>query len=55
MEKFYSPKELAEILNISKTKTYELIYERKIASIRIGSGYRIRESDLKRFINKNIY
>jgi len=46
------PDEVAEVLRISKDKTYRLIREQEIKSIRIGRTIRIRRSDLEEYIVK---
>jgi excisionase family DNA binding protein len=43
-------KEVAEILQLGTTKTYELIREGKIKAKKIGSAYRITEKSLEEYL-----
>jgi excisionase family DNA binding protein len=43
-------KEAAQILQISRTKVYELIYANELISVKIGSCRRIRRQDLEDFV-----
>ncbi len=49
-----TPEELREFLNIGKDKTYKLLKNRGIKSIRIGKIYRIPKLFLKEFLLINI-
>ena len=49
-KKFYTPNELADILNIGKTKMYELLQSRQIKSKKIGRKYIIPEYALDKWI-----
>jgi excisionase family DNA binding protein len=42
--------EAAEILGISRSTVYELIYARRFPSLKIGNCRRIRRSDLEDFV-----
>jgi excisionase family DNA binding protein len=48
--KVYRVKEVAEILQLGTTKTYELIREGKIKAKKIGSAYRITEKSLEEYL-----
>jgi excisionase family DNA binding protein len=52
-ENIYTIPEVAEYLKISKSKVYALVQQGKIPHVRIGRNVRIRETDLKRWIEKN--
>ena len=47
--------EVAKILGIGRTTTYELIRTRAIPSIRLGKTLRIPEKALREFIEKNTH
>ena len=48
-------KEVAEILNISRSKTYHWMQIGEIPTVRIGKSRRVRPEDLIEHINKNTY
>jgi excisionase family DNA binding protein len=52
-ETIYTIPEVAQYLKISKTKLYDWVQQGKIPHVKIGRNLRIRESDLKRFIEAN--
>ena len=45
-------KQLQEVLNLSRNKTYELLQTKQIKSIRIGSLYRIPKKYLADYLYK---
>lgn len=45
-------REAAQILQISRTKVYELIYANELISVKIGSCRRIRRQDLEDFVER---
>lgn len=47
-------KDVAEILNISRSLAYQLMQKGKIRTVRIGSARRVRSTDLKTFIEENL-
>jgi excisionase family DNA binding protein len=49
----YQPKEVAKLLKIGTTKTYELIREDKIKSKKIGSAYRILGKSILEFMEED--
>jgi excisionase family DNA binding protein len=53
-EKIYTIPEVAAYLKMSRSKVYNLVQGRKIPYIRINRNVRIRETDLKKWIEKNI-
>jgi excisionase family DNA binding protein len=46
--------EVARYLKISKSKVYSLVQRRKIPHVRIGRNVRVRQSDLRAWIEKNV-
>jgi excisionase family DNA binding protein len=54
MREFLKVSEVCEILGISRRTALRWIYEGKLKAVKLGGGrlWRIRESDLKRFIRE---
>ena len=52
-DKIYSITDLQCILNIGRTKAYELVTTNKIKAFRIGRNWKITETSLKEFINNS--
>lgn len=50
MEKLLTPKEAAEILSLSPVTIKKWLWQKKLKGIKVGSVWRIRESDLKAFL-----
>jgi len=48
-------KQVAEILNISKSKTYRFMQLGEIPTVRIGKSRRVRPEDLIMYIESNTY
>jgi excisionase family DNA binding protein len=46
--------QVAKYLQISKSKIYYLVSKKQIPHIRIGRNVRIRETDLIRFLDKQV-
>lgn len=42
--------EVQAILRIGKTKLYKLIREKQLPAIRVGNTYRIKQSDLEKYL-----
>lgn len=54
-ERFYTCAEVQEKLQISRSTLYRLIHEKKLPAVRLRSSYRIRRSDLEKFLkNKEV-
>jgi len=54
MEKLLlKPSEVAQILGIGRSKTYDLIYQKVIPSIRVGRCIRVSSESLERWIKEN--
>jgi len=51
-EKVYTIPEVATYLKLSKSKVYYLVQTRKIPHLRIGRNVRIREVDLKKWMDE---
>ena len=49
-ERFYTCAEVQAKLKISRSTLYRLIREKKLPAMRLRSSYRIRRSDLERFL-----
>jgi excisionase family DNA binding protein len=54
MEKIYTVPQVAEYLQISRSKMYDWVRKGKIPYILIGRNKRIRESDLQAWIDANL-
>ena len=52
--KLLKAKEVAEILNISRSMSYRIIQRGEIRSVNIGSARRVRPTDLAEYINSNL-
>ena len=52
-DKLLTCSEVQEILRISKSKLYRLIHKEKLPVIRLGSTFRIRKSELEKFLKNN--
>lgn len=50
MKKYLTVEEIMGILQVSRTTAYGLISSRRLKSYKVGRLVRIREIDLKRFI-----
>ena len=46
--------EVAKYLKLSRSKVYSLVAKRTIPSLRMGRNVRIREADLKKWIESNL-
>ena len=47
--------QVAEILNLSKSKTYRFMQLGEIPTVRIGKSRRVRPEDLIKYIESNTY
>ena len=54
MEKIYTIPQVAEYLQISRSKMYDWVKQGKIPYVRIGRNKRIRASDLQAWIEANV-
>ncbi len=55
METIMTVPQVAEYLQLSKSKVYYLIQRREIPYIKIGRNVRIKESDLLKWLEKRRY
>jgi excisionase family DNA binding protein len=46
--------EVAQYLKISKSKIYYMVSKKQIPHIRLGRNVRVRETDLMRFLDKQV-
>jgi excisionase family DNA binding protein len=49
---FFTPRSLADYLNVSERTVRQLIAERRIASYRVGGARRIDPADVDRFLER---
>ena len=54
MEKFYSCEHVAERYGVKVATVWAWIREKKLSAVKIGGGYRVRESDLDAFEKTDI-
>lgn len=54
MYKFYTCAQVSEILNVNKELVWKWIRDRKLTALNFGREYRIREEDLKAFIESKV-
>lgn len=52
-EKLLKPAEVADILQVSRAKAYQLMQREEIPTVRIGKLVRVRRADLERYIHEN--
>lgn len=52
MDKLYTVREVAEYIKVSTMTIYTLIKEKKLKSVKLGGNVRVKESDLKEFIER---
>ena len=52
-EKYYTPKEIAELLKINYMTVYRWIRDGKLEAYQVQKQYRIKEADFSRFMEAN--
>ncbi len=52
--KFYTVKEVAEILRLNILTVYEYLKKGNLIAVRFGRSYRVEEKDLDRFIEEHL-
>lgn len=52
-ERFYSPQEVADVLKLKKTTVYEMIKRGELNAVKMGKQFRISQSDLLKYTNKD--
>ena len=55
MEEIYTIPEVARYLKLSKSKVYYLVQAGEIPHLKIGRNVRIRENDLKKWMDKYLH
>ena len=55
IEKLLRGNEVARLLNISRSRAYNLMQTGVIPTVHIGKSRRVRPKDLEAYIEKNIY
>jgi len=53
-KKFYTCKQVAEMLNINKELVWKHIRDGKLTVVKLGREYRVRDNDLNDYINANL-
>lgn len=53
-EKIYTVPEVAIYLKMSTSKVYLLVQKKSIPHVKIGRNVRVRETDLKKWIENNV-
>jgi len=51
--KYYSPEEIAELLNLHPATIRKWIRQGKLKAVKLGRVWRIMEEDLQEFLNQN--
>ncbi len=52
-EPLYTPAQVSKILQVHPLTILRYLKQGKIKGVRLGRGYRIRESDLQKFFDSN--
>ena len=53
-QKFYSPKEVADILGVSKRFVYQLIAENKISYRKLNTLVKFTDDDIEEYVNQDV-
>ena len=51
LERFYTPKEVAEALKVKERVILDMLRKGQIRGVKVGKAWRIRESDLRAFVS----
>ena len=51
-DKYLKRSEAQQILRVSITKIFQMINSQELPAIKVGRSYRIKESDLKEYLQK---
>ena len=54
MRKYYTVKEVADILNIGKRKAYRLVNQKDFPKLLIGGSIRIPQKEFEDFLDENL-
>jgi excisionase family DNA binding protein len=49
--RFVTANEVARLMRISKMTVYRIIQQGELPAVRVGRGYRIREEDVRRYLD----
>lgn len=52
METYYTPKEVAEMLKVTRTAIYQQIYRGNLNAVYVGSQRRISKTELDKFLSE---
>jgi excisionase family DNA binding protein len=52
MGRFFTVAEVARQLRVSNMTVYRLVKSGQLSAVRIGRGYRIREDDVRKYLQK---
>lgn len=52
VERFLTVAEVAKQLRVSNMTVYRLVNSGQLAAVRVGRGYRIREDDVRKYLEK---
>lgn len=52
-DRYCSVTEISRIFRISRTPIYNLLKEKKIPSVRVGNAYRVKISDMRKFVQNS--
>ena len=55
MEKYLSVKDIQNILQIGRNKTYNLIQQKDFPKIQIGRSYLIPETEFEKYLKRKLY
>jgi excisionase family DNA binding protein len=55
LPRLLKPKEISEILGVSRSFTYQLMQTGALPVVRLGKSCRVRPKDLEEFIEQNIH
>ena len=55
MERYLTPKEVQQVLGLSRTKTYEMINQKDFPKVRLGKNIWVPASELERFMKKSLF
>jgi putative molybdopterin biosynthesis protein len=53
-DQYYSINEVAKILKVAYLTVYRWVQSKKLLAVKAGKQYRIKNEDLKRFLNTRI-
>lgn len=54
MEEFYTPKEIQELLKLSKNTAYRLLSQPDFPKLKIGGSIRVPKEEFEKFIKRYI-